>query len=222
MIAGKFAECPIALITAFIAGKDAPEIVRVGEYVFLQGKKRFQPKSTRINRGNVIVDLRYSARRNHFSSRSSGKKKKKKKRAGLYGRIVRYDHGNVRPQNAGRGPVTVSRGRGPHPTLRTFSMPPRKIPQLKELRTRIDQLHNALARAVSRPFFVLGLNRLRAAALADLLFLILDLREQIDHPAGYSSQIRATSYVDVRFFSVERQPLAILDSSYSAPQCARA
>src|SRR4029077_13490759 len=53
----------------------------------------------------------------------------------------------------------------------------------EELRTGIDQLREALARRLAA-LFVLRFDGLRPATLANFLLLILNLREQIDHPAG--------------------------------------
>src|ERR1700674_6089034 len=51
------------------------------------------------------------------------------------------------------------------------------------LRAGVDQLGDALARGQS-PLFVLRFDGFRAAARCDLLFFVLDLRDQVNHPAG--------------------------------------
>src|SRR5207244_7586603 len=86
----------------------------------------------------------------------------------------------VRPQTLAR--LVPARSPG-SPKFAVAHFKRRINAELEEWRVGIAQLRDALTRRQAA-FFVLGLDCLGAAALANLFFLILNFREEIDDAAG--------------------------------------
>ena len=153
-----------------VVAEDAAEIVGVGKDVFLQRKKHAGGVD-QINRRDVIFDGDI-LRANDFL------RGHREKRAGFHGGVVGDDH--ERAAADAREPGYRSGRRRAAPLFVHFVGG--ENAQLEKLRAGIDQLRDAFARR-EPAFLVLRFDGFRAAALANLLFFVLDLGEEIDDAA---------------------------------------
>ncbi len=154
-----------------VIAEDAPKIVGVWKNIFLE-RQEYSRGIDKINCGNSVFDGDV-LRANHFL-RGHGEK-----RAGFHGCIIGDNHEGA-PANFGKS-GDRPRARRAAPFLVHFER--RVDSQFKKLRTGIDQLCDALAGGETA-FFVLRFDGLRATALADLFFFVLDFCQQIDDAAG--------------------------------------
>ena len=141
-----------------VVAEDAAEIVGIRENILLQRQKNARGIH-QVNRGNAILDGDV-LRANHFLRRH------REKRAGFHRGVIGDDH-HAAPADA-RQPGDRSRRRRAAPFLVHFVRGVEA--QLEKLRSRIDQLGDALARR-QPPFFVLRFDGFRAAALAEFALL---------------------------------------------------
>jgi hypothetical protein len=147
-----------------VVAKDPPKIVSVGENIFLERQKDSRGID-QINCGNAVFDCDI-LRANHFL------RGHREKRTCFHGGVIGDDHESA-PANF-RESGDGSCARRAAPLLIHFKC--RVDSQLKKLRTGINQFGDTLSR--SEPaFLVLRFDCFRAAALADLFFLVLDFRQ---------------------------------------------
>src|SRR2546427_7136524 len=161
---------PIADMTALLR-KTRPKSSVSGKTSSCSGKK-YACGIDKIDRRDAVFDGDV-LRANYFF------RSHRKKRAGFHSRVIGDKHEGA-PADFRKPSDRSGAGRAT-PLLVHFE---RGVDsQFTKLRIRIDQFCNALTSG-EPAFFVLRLDGLRAAALADLFFLILDFRQQIDDAAG--------------------------------------
>ncbi len=185
-----------------VVAEHAAEIVGVGEDVFLQRQENASGID-QVNRGNMIVDGNI-LRANHFFRRE------REESPGFHRRVVGDDHHQTPADSPEAG--DRARGRRAAPLLVHFVRGVNS--QLEKRSVRIDQLGDALARGQAA-LLVLRFDGLRAAALLNRGFLVLDFREQVHHAAGILLEVGRVS-VDLGFNDGTRQ-VEILQKYF--PRC---
>ena len=171
-----------------VVAEDAAEIVGVGEDIFLQRQKNAR-RVDQIDRRDAVLDGDI-LRADHFLRRH------REKRPGLHRGVVGDDHHPASGHMAEAGDH-ARRGRAA-PLL--VHLVGGVEAQLEKLRVRVDQPGDALAGGEAS-LLVLRLDGLRAAALADALFFILDLRQAIDHLAAV--------FLERRGIGIDGVPIAL-------------
>ena len=153
-----------------VVAKDAAEIVRIWEDVFLQRKKNAGGVD-QINRRDMIFDGDVLRADDFF-------RRHWEKGAGFYGGVISDEHERA-PANFSE-PGDRSRRRRAAPLC--VHLVSGENSKLEELGTGIDQLRDAFARR-KPAFFVLRFDGFRAAALANLFFFVLNFCEEINDAA---------------------------------------
>src|SRR5216117_3105824 len=149
---------PIADMTALLR-KTRPKSSVSGKTSSWSGKKT--PAESKVNCGNSVFD-------GHVLGANDFLRGHGKKRAGFYGGVIR-DHHERTPANF-REASHRSRARRAAPLFIHFVSGVNS--QFKKLGTGVEQFGDAFA-CGQAPLFVLRFDGLRAAALADLFFLVL-------------------------------------------------
>ena len=159
-----------------VVAEDAAEIVGVGKDIFLQRQKN-AGGIDQINCGNVIFDGDV-LRANHFF------RGHREERAGFHRGVVGDEHERA-AADAREAGDRASRGRAA-PFFVHFVGG--VDAQFEEMRAGIDELGDAFARG-EPALLVLRLDGFCAAALRDLLFFVLDLRDEIDDFAAVFGEV---------------------------------